>query len=53
MHVCLCLHAFPCVQARNNANKVFVFAGAYVAATCGVMHGLKVAAKRLAHRLPR
>lgn len=41
------------MQARQNATRIFVFLSGYVAATCGVMHGVKAAAKWLAWRIPR
>jgi hypothetical protein len=40
-------------QAHKNATRVFGFLTAYVAATCGGMHGAKSAAKWLAWRVPR
>lgn len=42
-----------CLQVSQNATRVFGFLTAYVAATCGVMHGAKAAAKWLAWRVPR
>jgi hypothetical protein len=40
-------------QARQNATRIFIFLSGYVAAACGVMHGVKAAAKWLAWRIPR
>ena len=53
--VCVCWHGcvFLGLQARQNATRIFGFLTAYVAATCGLMHGVKAAAKWLAWRIPR
>ena len=52
--MCVCVAVLVCaVQARQNATRVFGFLTAYVGATCGIMHGVKAAAKWLAWRIPR